>query len=57
LGSGSTIAACERLGRLGRGCEISPPYVAVCLERLSEMGLKCAESGYIDGGHNNVGSD
>jgi DNA modification methylase len=40
LGSGTTLVACERLGRKGRGIEISPAYVAVSLERLSQMGLK-----------------
>ena len=40
LGSGTTIVACERLGRLGRGIEISPAYVAVSLQRLADMGLE-----------------
>jgi len=40
LGSGTTFVACERLGRLGRGIEIAPEYVAVTLERLAEMGLE-----------------
>jgi len=40
LGSGTTLVACERLDRQGRGIEISPAYVAVALERLSQMGLK-----------------
>ncbi len=40
LGSGTTLVAAERLGRIGRGIEISPPYVSVCLERLSDMGLE-----------------
>ncbi len=40
LGSGTTLVACERLGRLGRGVEIEPKYVAVALERLSDMGLE-----------------
>ena len=34
VGSGTCIVACERLGRKARGCEISPAYVAVCLERF-----------------------
>lgn len=33
LGSGTTMIACERLGRRCRGIELSPAYVAVCLER------------------------
>lgn len=40
LGSGTTLVACERLGRLGRGVEIAPEYVAVTLERLAGMGLE-----------------
>ena len=40
LGSGTTIVACERTGRLGRGAEISPAYVAVALERLAQIGLE-----------------
>lgn len=40
LGSGTTLIACERLGRLGRGIEISPAYVAVSLQRLADMGLE-----------------
>lgn len=40
LGSGTTLVACERLARLGRGIEIHAPYVAVCLERLSQMDLE-----------------
>jgi len=33
LGSGTTLIACERLGRRCRGIEISPGYVAVTIER------------------------
>ena len=36
-GSGSTLIACERLGRKCRAVEIEPGYVAVCLERWSVM--------------------
>ena len=32
-GSGTTIMACENLGRKCRACEIGPAYVAVALER------------------------
>lgn len=35
LGSGTTLVACENLGRRGRGIEISPAYCAVTLERMS----------------------
>ena len=33
-GSGTTIIACENLGRRCRACEISPAYVAVALQRF-----------------------
>jgi len=33
LGSGTTMIACENLGRKCRGVEVDPGYVAVCLER------------------------
>ncbi|KKM16686.1 hypothetical protein LCGC14_1683310 [marine sediment metagenome] len=39
LGSGSMLTACEQTGRVGYGMEIAPEYVAVCLERLADMGL------------------
>ena len=39
MGSGTTAVACEQLGRRARGMELSPAYLAVQLERLSEMGL------------------
>jgi DNA modification methylase len=39
-GSGTTLIACERLGRIGYGVEIDTGYVAVCLERLASMGLE-----------------
>lgn len=35
LGSGSTLLACEKTGRIGRGLEIDPRYVDVALRRLS----------------------
>lgn len=37
LGSGATLIACERLGRQCRAIEISPAYVAVALQRWSDM--------------------
>ena len=40
LGSGTTLVACESTGRLGRGVEISPAYVAVTLQRLADLGLE-----------------
>jgi DNA modification methylase len=39
LGSGTTLVACERLGRQGCGVELDPIYFAVVLQRLAEMGL------------------
>jgi len=39
VGSGTTMVAAEQLGRLCYGMEISPAYVGVTLERLSQMGL------------------
>lgn len=39
LGSGTTIVACEKNNRRGYGIEQNPAYVAVALERLSEIGL------------------
>jgi len=41
LGSGTTLVVCEQTGRIGRGIEIEPKYVAVSLERLSLLGLEC----------------
>jgi len=45
LGSGTTLVACERLGRLGRGIEISPAYTAVSLQRLADMNLQPERAG------------
>jgi DNA modification methylase len=36
-GSGSTLIACEQHGRIFYGMELEPKYVAVALERWSEM--------------------
>ena len=36
-GSGTTLIACERLGRKCRAVEISPAYVAVAIERWVTM--------------------
>lgn len=38
-GSGSQFVACETHGRVCFGMELHPPYVSVCLERLSKLGL------------------
>jgi DNA modification methylase len=40
LGSGTTIVAAEQNARHALGIEISPAYVAVCLERLAGLGLE-----------------
>mgnify|MGYP002639517012 CR=1 FL=1 len=37
LGSGTTLIACEQLGRRCRAVEISPAYVAVALQRWADM--------------------
>jgi DNA modification methylase len=37
LGSGTTLIACERLGRKCRAVEIAPGYVGVALERWAQM--------------------
>jgi DNA modification methylase len=39
LGSGTTIIACEQTGRIGYGMEISPQYLGVILQRLTDIGL------------------
>jgi DNA modification methylase len=38
-GSGTTLIACERLGRKCRAVEISPAYVAVAIQRWADMGV------------------
>jgi len=37
LGSGTTLIACENLGRICYGCELDPGYTAVTLERWSTL--------------------
>jgi DNA modification methylase len=39
-GSGTTLLAAHQLGRIGYGMEIEPSYVAVTLERMTQLGLK-----------------
>jgi DNA modification methylase len=39
-GSGTTIIACEQLGRKCRAIEISPAYVAVALQRWADATSK-----------------
>jgi DNA modification methylase len=36
LGSGTTLIACQRSGRVGYGIEISPAYCAVALQRMQD---------------------
>lgn len=43
LGSGTTLIACERLGRKCRAVEISPAYCAVAIERWHQMTGKMPE--------------
>ncbi len=41
LGGGAALVAAERLGRVGRGIEIAPGYVAVSIKRWEDLtGLK-----------------
>jgi len=40
LGSGSTLIAAEESGRLAYGIEIIPEYLALTLQRASEMPLE-----------------
>ena len=39
-GSGTQLVAAESLGRICYAMELSPPFVAVALERLSQLGLR-----------------
>jgi DNA modification methylase len=39
-GSGTTLVACEQLGRVGYGVEIDPGYTAVAIQRLADLGLE-----------------
>ena len=40
LGSGTTMIAAEKEGRIACGMEISPKYVAVILQRCKDAGLE-----------------
>jgi len=40
IGSGTTLVAAEQTGRIAYGMEIEPKYVAVALERLTNLGLQ-----------------
>lgn len=51
LGSGTTLIACENLGRVCRACEIDPGYVAVSLQRWADLtGKTPALVDFIDDG-------
>jgi DNA modification methylase len=39
-GVGSSLVAAHELGRIGYGAEIDPTNVAVCLQRLADLGLE-----------------
>jgi DNA modification methylase len=39
LGTGTSIVAAEQLGRVCFGCEVSPAYTAVILQRLKDAGM------------------
>ena len=39
-GSGTTLVACEQLGRVGYGVEIDLGYTAVAIQRLADLGLE-----------------
>ena len=43
VGSGTTILACESLGRKARAIEIAPGYVAVALQRYQDATGKTPE--------------
>lgn len=38
-GSGTALVAAERTGRIAYACELQPAFVAVALDRLTQMGL------------------
>lgn len=42
LGSGTTLLAAERTGRVAAGIELDPAYVDVCIRRWEEMTGKAA---------------
>ena len=41
LGSGTTMVAADGLGRRCYGLEIEPKYVAVILQRMTDVGCEC----------------
>jgi len=57
MGSGTTLVACEQTGRVGRGMEIEPKYVSVCLERLTALGLSAKRISDDGNTNGNTGKD
>jgi DNA modification methylase len=45
LGSGTTLVASHRLGRVCHGCEVEPRYADVVLRRAEAEGLSCEKVG------------
>ena len=39
VGSGTTLVACERMDRRGRGIDLDPTWIALALQRLTDLGL------------------
>lgn len=33
IGSGTTLIACEKTGRVFYGCELEPKYIQICIQR------------------------
>jgi hypothetical protein len=48
LGSGTTLVACEHTARRGFGIELDAAYVAVTLQRLTDMGLTPRLVGHVE---------
>ena len=46
-GSGTTVAACERTGRIARALEREPTFCAVTLERMAALGVKSKRIGRV----------
>ncbi|HEX3795692.1 MAG TPA: site-specific DNA-methyltransferase [Acidimicrobiales bacterium] len=56
LGSGSTVVAAQRTGRLGIGYDLDPAYVALARERLAEERAEMAQRGAAKDRINDVGA-
>jgi DNA modification methylase len=55
MGSGTTIAAAEVLGRIGYGCELSPAYCDVILRRIANLTGETPLLVRVEGGPNSFG--